>query len=233
MSQEKLNILKEDNHILVAVKAPGQLAQGDKSGDASIHKELKNYIKEKYKKPGEAYLGLVHRLDRPVGGLMIFARTSKAARRLSRQFQLGETEKIYLAWVEGSAPNKKILRHKIGRRGKKAIIQGDGQEAILTFSCLYRHEKHSLLLIQLETGRHHQIRLQLSAEGFPILGDKLYGIGESWKKGQIALYAFALTFLHPTIKEKQEYRHLPPAFWNIPSQIRHLLKNAPLAQILN
>jgi 23S rRNA pseudouridine1911/1915/1917 synthase len=226
MAGDTLNLRYEDNHLLVAVKAAGQLSQGDESGNESLPQTLKSYIKEKYGKPGAVYLGLVHRLDRPVGGLMVFARTSKAASRLSSQFRLGETEKYYLAWVHGSPKNQETLKHRIGREEKKAILDPNGQEALLRYKRIWQLKDRSLLLIKLDTGRHHQIRLQCSAEGFPIIGDTLYGGPPSWKQGEIALFCWALAFYHPTKKEKLSFRIMPPSMWQIPHHIETYLMNA-------
>lgn len=208
-----MQILYEDNHILVVVKPPNIPVQADKSGDMDMLSMLKAYVKEKYNKPGEAYMGLVHRLDRPVGGVMVFARTSKSAARLSEQFQAQSVYKAYAAIVEGDAPHEArlvdyILPEKNEKRVRVYPAQVEGaKRAELQFHTLARHEGVSCLDITLLTGRKHQIRAQLSAHGYPILYDQRYH--KDPKKGQIALYAYAVRITHPTKKVDMLFTSLP------------------------
>jgi len=208
-----LSILYEDNHILVVEKAPNLPVQADSSGDMDLLSLLKDYIKEKYQKPGAVYLGLVHRLDRPVGGVMVFARTSKAAERLSNQFAGREAKKRYVAIVDGPAPQKAELKGRIDKHpdGTAKLFPYEGQqgkEAVLSFTRLAKDGKYSLLDVQLMTGRKHQIRLQLSGAGYPILHDQRYHPGA--KPGnQICLWAYSLTFTHPTLKTPMTFTSLP------------------------
>ena len=190
-----------DNHLLVAVKPPNLPAQADASGDPDMLTLMKAYVKETYAKPGEAYLGLVHRLDRPVGGLMVFARTSKAAARLSEQIRRHAMVKEYAAVVRGGAPEEARLEYPLDRP------DGPPQAAALTYACLHRVEGLSLLSVRLETGRKHQIRRQLSMAGLPIWGDARYGGGRPGE--QIALWAERLAFTHPTNGDVLTF-HIPP-----------------------
>ncbi len=182
-----------DNHVLVAVKPPNMPAQADASGDMDLLTLMKAYVKEAYQKPGAAYLGLVHRLDRPVGGLMAFARTSKAAARLSEQLRAHTMEREYLAVARGDAPEAARLEGLIERE------DGPPQPAALSYRCLARAEGLSLLHVTLETGRKHQIRIQLARAGLPIWGDARYGGGKPGE--QIALFAARLSLVHPTTRE--------------------------------
>lgn len=207
----KINILYEDNHLLVVEKPINMLSQSDNTKDQDLLTLLKEYIKEKYHKPGNVYLGLVHRLDRPVGGVMVFARTSKAASRLSDQIKNHKLKKTYLAIVEGiieedtTTWTDKIKKLDNGN----SIISEDGKEAILDFTVLDRNKKENMTLVKinLKTGRHHQIRVQFAYHNHPLCGDQRYGNGE---KKQIALFAYKLSFEHPTTKEKLEFTVLPP-----------------------
>lgn len=217
---ETLEILYEDNHLLVVVKPPHIPVQADESGDRDLLTELKSYIKEKYQKPGAVYLGLVHRLDRPVGGVMVFARTSKAAVRLQKAWQTRAVEKRYLAVCEGSAPDKGTLEHWLETdeqtRMTRVAQEGRGKSACLRYTCAARKDGLSLLDIELLTGRKHQIRVQLNSSGLPIWGDQRYN--PQAKKGQnIALYAYSLAFAHPTKPDENLcFEHLPPGGppWN-------------------
>lgn len=198
-----VDILHCDNHVLVAVKPPNVPSQRDISGDPDMLTLMRAYVKEAYGKPGEVYLGLVHRLDRPVGGLMAFARTSKAAARLSEQIRAREMEKTYLAIVRGEAAEEARLTGTIRRE------DGAEQDAELTYRLRDRREGLSLLSVQLVTGRKHQIRIQLSREHLPIWGDARYGAGKPGE--QIALWAERLSFTHPTRRERMSFQSLPPA----------------------
>ena len=205
-----LNILYEDNHIIVVVKPANVLSQGDSTGDISIMDKIKEYIKEKYKKPGNVYLGLVHRLDRPVGGVMVFARSSKAASRLCKNFNEHNVTKKYLAIVHGKMEQEKgTLEDNIARdENGNGYISDDGKQAILDYEVLEYNEKEncSLVSILLKTGRHHQIRVQFSSRGHYLLGDQRYGVLD---KKQISLFAYYLSFPHPVTKENLVFQAYP------------------------
>ena len=201
----KLNVLYEDNHIIVVEKPYNVLSQGDSTGDKSLIDMVKEYIKIKYNKPGNVYLGLVHRLDRPVGGIMVFARSSKAASRLTKAFSNHDIDKRYLAIVNGKVDEYGTYIDKIKKDNNgNSIISQDGKEAILDFNRLdYNEEENcSLVSVSLKTGRHHQIRVQFSSRGHYLLGDQRYGLLDG---RQIALYSYYLSFLHPVSKEKKEF----------------------------
>ena len=204
---DKPAILFEDNHVIVAVKKPNQLTQSDATGDESLLDQIKSYVKETYNKPGEAYIGLVHRMDRPVGGLLVFARTSKAASRLSEQVRVHELNRQYVCVVEGDAPDQFTYVDylmKDEENNRVSVIpsyrKAEGKEAILHGRTIARRNGLSLVAIQLETGRAHQIRVQMQHHGYPLWGDNRYGNG---KRGQqIALWGFRLSFAHPISKEQ-------------------------------
>ena len=208
----KINILYEDNHILVVEKPVNMLSQSDNTKDIDLLTLVKQYIKEKYNKPGNVYVGLVHRLDRPVGGIMVFAKTSKAAARLSKQIANQEMKKSYLAIVEGIIKeNNGVYQDKIKRCSNgNSIICDDGKTAILEYEVLERNKKENktLVRINLKTGRHHQIRVQFSYHGHPLYGDQRYGKQD---KTQIALYAYRLELTHPITKSKLIFQILPAA----------------------
>ncbi|MBQ3435433.1 MAG: RluA family pseudouridine synthase [Bacilli bacterium] len=208
----KLNVLYEDNHVIVVEKPVNVLSQADSTKDIDMLTLVKEYIKEKYHKPGNVYLGLVHRLDRPVGGIMVFARTSKAASRLSEQVRTNKIEKVYLAIVKGILKEKEgTFKDKIKKiENGNSIIAEDGKEAILNYQVLSEKEGLSLVKVKLITGRHHQIRVQFSSRGYPLCGDQRYGDED---KTQIALYAYELSFYHPTTKEKLTFTLLPKGNW--------------------
>ena len=206
-----LNVLYEDNHIIVVVKPFNVLSQGDDTNDKDMLTIIKEYLKEKYNKPGNVYLGLVHRLDRPVGGVMVFAKTSKAASRLSEEVRTNRIHKNYLAIVHGKTLDKEMLIDKISKDEKtnnSYIDLEKGKESTLIYTTLYYDKSKDLSLvdIDLRTGRHHQIRLQMSNRGFPLYGDQRYGLGE---KAQIALFAYKLSFIHPVTKEEMTFKYLP------------------------
>lgn len=203
-----LNILYEDNHIIVVEKAPNVPVQLDESNDLDLQTMVKQYIKEKYDKPGNVYLGIVHRLDRPVGGVMVFAKTSKAASRLSKDISNHEFKKQYLAVIEGNLNNEGKLENYLDRDGKKAFVttKEKGKYSLLEYIILNKKDNLNLVKINLKTGRHHQIRIQFSNIGFPLYGDQLYGKND---KKQIALYAYSLEFKHPTTKEKLCFNLIP------------------------
>lgn len=196
-----LKILYEDNHLIAVFKPAGLLVQGNITGEPTLMDEVKEYLKEKYKKPGNVFLGLVHRLDRPVSGVILFAKTSKGAARISEQIRERKMSKIYHAVIEGrinptSGKLKNFLKKDEGKR--IAIISDTPQEgfmrAVLYYKTVLAADRYSLLAIRLETGRFHQIRIQLSTAGHPIVGDKKYGAKEALPDGAIALCATELTF---------------------------------------
>ena len=207
----KINVLYEDNHIIVVEKPVNVLVQADDTKDIDLLTMIKEYIKEKYNKPGNVYLGLVHRLDRPVGGVMVFARTSKAASRLSDEVRLRKIKKTYLAVVHGKTKDYEKLVDYISKDEKtnnSYIDKKSGKESILEYNTLKYDEENDLSLIKvnLETGRHHQIRLQMSNINHSLYGDQRYGLQD---KKQIALYAYKLEFIHPVTKEEMTFELLP------------------------
>lgn len=213
---EKLKVIYEDNHIIVVEKIPNIPSQADKTQDMDMLTLVKQYIKEKYNKPGNVYLGLVHRLDRPVGGIMVFAKTSKAASRLSNQVREKIFKKKYLAVVDGKIENKKgILEdylYKDERNNMSKVVNKDKKNAKLAkldYEVIKYDEvkKLSLVKVNLHTGRHHQIRVQLSHFGHSIFGDQKYGTRGKGK--QIALWAYELTIQHPITKDEMVFKDLP------------------------
>lgn len=211
-----LKVIYEDNHIIVVEKPVNIPSQGDKTGDIDMLSIIKKYLKEKYNKPGNVYLGLVHRLDRPVGGVMVFAKTSKAASRLSEEVRLKEFKKTYLVIVNGKMENKtgtledyllKNERNNISKVVKEGTK--NSKLAILDYEVLKYDEEIdlSVLKINLHTGRHHQIRVQLSSRNHSIYGDQKYG-GRGHGK-QITLWAYKLKIKHPTTKEIMEFTSIP------------------------
>lgn len=208
-TKENLQILHEDNHIIVVNKRVGDIVQGDKTGDKPLSEVVKEYIKEKYNKPGEVFLGVVHRLDRPTTGIVVFARTSKALTRLNELFSNRETQKIYWAIVKSkpAKPEDKLV-HFLKRNEKnntsKAHLKEvpDSKMASLSYKIIKELANYVALEIELHTGRHHQIRAQLSAIGSPIKGDLKYGFDRSNPDGGIHLHARKLNFIHPVTKDK-------------------------------
>lgn len=204
-----IEILYEDNHVIVAVKPANILSQSDITGDYDMLSILKKYIKEKYKKPGNVYLGLVHRLDRPTGGVMVFARTSKAASRLSKQIKEGKLKKTYLAVIPNfNLKEGSFIDYLKKDNSNNTIVSNKekGKYSELHYQLLEVKENLSLVKINLITGRHHQIRVQFSSRGFPLYGDQRYG--ENNKK-QLALFAYRLEFVHPVTKEKMIFEKKP------------------------
>ena len=205
----KMKILYEDNHIIVVVKDYNIPVQEDSSKDLDLINMIKKYLKEKYNKPGNVYLGLVHRLDRPVGGVMVFAKTSKAASRLSNEIREKKVEKKYVALVHGKLKEHEILKDYLLKDEKTntSYIDKNGKESILEYDLIKYKDNMSLIDINLITGRHHQIRVQLSSRGYPIYGDQKYGID---KEGiQIHLWAYKLKFKHPVKDEIMEFIYYP------------------------
>ncbi|GHC57999.1 23S rRNA pseudouridine1911/1915/1917 synthase [Ulvibacter litoralis] len=216
-------MLFEDNHLLIVNKRPGDIVQGDNTGDTPLSEVVKQYISEKYNKPGAVFLGVVHRLDRPTSGVVVFARTSKALTRLNKLFAERETQKTYWAIVQEVPPNaSEKLVHFLKRNPKQNKSYAHSKEvpeskkAILTYTIQKKLDRYTLLEIALETGRHHQIRSQLSAIGSPIKGDLKYGFNRSNKDGSIHLHARKLTFVHPIKKEELTIVAPPPndVIWN-------------------
>ncbi len=208
----KIPVLFEDNHLLVVEKPPNVLSQGDQTGDKDMLTLLKSDIKERYNKPGNVYLGLVHRLDRPVGGVMIFAKTSKAASRLSDQIRRRVFKKTYMAVIHGKPlKNKDILTHYLLKDNKvnRVSVVKEGtegsKEAVLDFEIIDSIEDYSLVKINLHTGRPHQIRVQFSTIGHPLYGDQRYGNKVNKIGDQIALWSYEITCQHPTLKENMTF----------------------------
>lgn len=211
-----VEVLYEDNHVIVVNKRPGELVQPDPTGDSALEDTVKAYLKAKYEKPGAVFLGVVHRIDRPVGGAVLLARTSKALVRLNEQLKQRQFRKIYWAIVEHrpSGPSAGELRHYIVRNGKTnkstayetaaAVpdrFRSEAKEAVLDYRLLASGDRYHLLEIELLTGRHHQIRCQLSKIGCPIKGDLKYGASRSNRDGGISLWARRLSFEHPVSHE--------------------------------
>ena len=212
-----LMVLYEDNQIIVIEKEPNIPSQADKTGDIDMLSMVKQYIKEKYNKPGEAYIGLVHRLDRPVGGVMVFARTSKSASRLSEQVRNKTLKKTYIAVVDGKlSENQGILEnylYKDERNNVSKVVDKDKKNAKLAkleYEVLDYDEKRNLstVKIKLYTGRHHQIRVQFANFGHSLYGDQKYGTRGKGK--QIRLWAYELKFEHPVKKEMMTFKSIPP-----------------------
>lgn len=209
---QNLKIVYEDTQIIVVFKPHRVLTQGDSTGDLCLFEAVKGWIKEKYSKPGNVYLGLVHRLDRPTAGLVVFAKTSKAASRLSEQVRGHGMRKRYRAWVSKEIkPQEGTLIHylKFDEKEKKTRVyfqpEEKRQKAVLNYSTKRKENRTYLIEVELITGRKHQIRAQLSAIGSPIVGDKKYGSSEKYQEGAIALESCYLSFLHPTKKEMVEF----------------------------
>ena len=204
---QMIKILYEDNHVLVVVKPANMPVCEDSSGDLDLLSYLKNYLKEKYNKPGNVYLGLIHRLDRPVGGVMVFAKTSKAASRLSEQVRTGKVCKKYYAVICGSLFGFGEFHDKLLKDSKTNMVRVDssGKNSSLMYNVLWNKNHYSLVDIELITGRSHQIRVQFSSRGYPLFGDQRYN--KSSKVGeQIALFSYYLSFAHPVTHELMEFK---------------------------
>lgn len=213
---QNLKVIYEDNHIIVVEKPVNIPSQGDKTGDEDMLTIIKAYLKEKYNKPGDVYLGLIHRLDRPTGGVMVFAKTSKAAARLSEQVRNKEFEKKYLCIVDGKLEKEKgtfkdyLLKIEKTNTSKISDSKNkNAKEAILDYEVLKYNEEINLSVVKvlLHTGRHHQIRVQFSSRGHSLYGDQKYGTRGRGK--QLALWAFSLSFNHPTTKERLTFEDYP------------------------
>ena len=212
-----MEVIYEDNHIIIVNKKSGEIVQGDKTGDRPLSDIVKDYIKEKYAKPGAVFLGVVHRLDRPVSGLVVFARTSKALSRLNKMFAEGEVHKTYWAivrregvrseGVRSEGDGWQTLEHWLVRNEKQNKSYAydhekpNAKKAVLKYRVLSHSDNYSLLEVQLLTGRHHQIRCQLAAMGCPIKGDLKYGAPRSNPDGSISLLSRRVEFVHPVSKE--------------------------------
>lgn len=221
-TSKNLQVVYEDNHLIVINKRAGDIVQGDKTGDAPLSEIVKEFLKNKYNKTGNVYLGVVHRLDRPTSGIVVFAKTSKALPRLNKLFSEGKTKKTYWAVVDKTPKAKEaILTHWLVRNAKQNKSYAHGKEvpnskkAILHYTVKKQLENYALLEIDLKTGRHHQIRAQLSAMGSIIKGDLKYGASRSNKDGGIHLHSRSITFEHPVKKEQVSFTAEPPtdAVW--------------------
>lgn len=206
---QNLQVLHEDNHLIVINKRPGDIVQGDKTGDIPLSEVVKAYLKEKHNKPGDVYLGVVHRLDRPTSGIVIFAKTSKALPRLNKLFQEKKVKKLYWALVKNSPPTQQdTLTHFMIRNPKQNKSYAhlkevpNSKKAVLDYEVIKKLDTYFLLEVSLHTGRHHQIRSQLSAIGCPVKGDLKYGFDRSNKDASIHLHSRELTFVHPVKKEE-------------------------------
>ncbi len=199
-----MKALYEDNHVIIVSKSAGEIVQGDKTGDTPLSETVKTYIKEKYQKPGNVFLGVVHRLDRPVSGVVIFARTSKALARLNEMFRTGAVQKTYWALVQNLPREEEAtLTHYLVRNEQKnksfaySTERSGAKKAVLDYRVIGHTDRYHLLEVHLHTGRHHQIRCQLAAMGCPIRGDLKYGAARSNPDGSISLHARRIRFEHP------------------------------------
>ena len=218
-----INILYEDNHLIVLNKSVSDLVQGDKTGDTSLDVKTKEYLKNLYKKPGNVFLGVIHRLDRPVSGVVVFARTSKALSRMNKLFQEKKVQKKYWAIVSDKPPvEEQRLNHFLVRKPNLnksfaySTEKKGSKEASLSYRLMGRTKNYFFLEIDLHTGRHHQIRCQLAKIGCPIKGDLKYGSGRSNPGGGISLHAREIEFIHPVLKEELKIIAAPPkdVLWN-------------------
>ena len=233
-----MKVVYEDNHIIIVYKESGEIVQGDKTGDTPLSETVKAYIKEKYAKPGAVFLGVVHRLDRPVSGLVVFARTSKSLTRLNEMFRKGEVHKTYWAIVSSEALAVKgdgrllgtewqTVEHWLSRNEKQNKSYAYHREvpgskkAVLQYRVIGRSDRYQLVEVQLLTGRHHQIRCQLAALGYPIKGDLKYGAKRSNPDGSISLLSHRVAFVHPVSRQDIVVESPLPA-----DNLWHLLKNS-------
>ena len=203
-----MTVLYEDNHLIVVNKTCSEIVQGDKTGDTPLSETVKQWLKEKYDKPGNVFAGVIHRLDRPVSGLVVFAKTSKALERMNDLFRKGEVKKTYWAIVKARPPqtgaelvNYLVRNEKQNKSYASDTEKPGSQKAILSYQLIARSERYFLLEIDLKTGRHHQIRCQLAKIGCPIKGDLKYGFDRSNPDGGISLHARRIGFIHPVSKE--------------------------------
>lgn len=214
--EPEFKILYEDNHILVVLKPQNVASCGDESGDKNLLDMIKEYIKIKYDKPGNVYVGLVHRLDRPTGGIMVYAKTSKAAARLSEQLGTSSFDKRYLTVLCGTPENERgnlvnyLKKNPVNNMVYICNKYTEGaKEASLDYRVLEEKNKYSLVEVKLHTGRSHQIRVQMAGINHPVFGDMRYG-GANAQKGKLALWAYSLSFYHPISKEKMKFVVIPP-----------------------
>ena len=221
--KDELPVLFEDNHIIAVNKKPSEIVQGDKTGDVPLSEKVKEYIRKKYNKPGEAYLGVAHRIDRPVSGVVIFARTSKALARINEMFRDKEVKKTYWAVVKNKPnPESGHLTHYLIKNEQKNMSRAYNKEvegalkSELDYKILFSSDNYHLLEINPQTGRHHQIRVQLSAIGCPIKGDFKYGFKRGNEDASIHLHARKAEFIHPVSKEAIVIEANPPdeVLWN-------------------
>ena len=219
-----IKVIFEDNHLLVVEKPVNILSQGDDTNDKDMVNLLKQYVKEKYNKPGNVYIGLVHRLDRPVGGIMVFAKTSKAASRLSEQVRNKSFKKTYRAVLNGNMrKDSDTLKDYLYKNKKTNMVSvvnknhKDAKDAELSYETIAKNEKFSMVQVDLKTGRPHQIRVQFSSRKHPLFGDQRYGQDINKKGDQIALWSYKIEITHPTTKEKMEFICEPPNKypWNL------------------
>ena len=209
----KINVLYEDNHVIVVEKPFNVLSQGDSTGDLDLLTMVKDYIKVKYNKPGNVYIGLVHRLDRPTGGIMVFARNSKSASRLNKQFLDHTISKNYLLICHGLLDKNGKMIDKITKLSNgNSVIDSNGKEASLDYELIdyNKDEDISFVRVHLNTGRHHQIRVQFASRNHPLCGDKRYGIDDSDR--QLCLYSYMIEFVHPITKEVIIFESFPKKF---------------------
>lgn len=216
----KIKVLYEDNHLLALFKPAGVPTQGDITGDVSLLEWARGWVGRKYSKPGAVFIGLVHRIDRPVSGVVLLARTSKAAARLSEQFRSHSVRKIYWAVVHGRPPSQGRISIRLSKRGSKSFPvpkeDPSGKDSLLRYRLLSSQKDYSLLELSPETGRHHQIRAILAHMGHPILGDVKYGSQERLRPGEIALLARSLTCRHPTRNLTITFESPLPEGWPLP-----------------
>jgi 23S rRNA pseudouridine1911/1915/1917 synthase len=204
-----MDVLYEDNHLIIVNKAPSEIVQGDKTGDKPLSESIKEYLKEKYHKPGNVFCGVTHRLDRPTSGVVVFAKTSKALSRLNEMFRNGEVDKTYWAIVKNRPPKDEdtlihylIKNEKTNKSTAYDSEKPNTKKAILHYKLIAVSQKYFLLEVDLETGRHHQIRCQLAKIGCPIKGDLKYGAERSNPDGSISLHARTISFVHPVSKQQ-------------------------------
>lgn len=218
-----MTVVYEDNHIIIVNKTASEIVQGDKTGDTPLSETVKQYLKEKYAKPGNVFIGVTHRLDRPVSGLVVFAKTSKALSRLNEMFRVGEVKKTYWAIVRNCPPQEEgELVHYLVRNEKQNKSYAydkevkNSKKAILHYRLIARSENYYLLEVDLKTGRHHQIRCQLAKMGCPIKGDLKYGFPRSNPDGSICLHARRVHFVHPVSKQEIDVTAPVPGgnLWN-------------------
>lgn len=218
-----MTVLYEDNHIIIVNKAPGEIVQGDKTGDKPLSERVKEYLKVKYNKPGNVFCGVTHRLDRPTSGVVVFAKTSKALSRLNAMFKNNEVDKTYWAIVkklpektEATLTHYLIKNERTNKSTAHDVEKPNTKKSVLHYKVIAQSQNYNLLEVELETGRHHQIRCQLSKIGSPIKGDLKYGAERSNPDGSISLHARKIAFVHPVSKEKIEVAAAPPddVLWN-------------------